>query len=442
MATKTANIKGPAGNQGASGATGTIGPPGLPTLSATSGNTAKLGSDSLLYTPNPLAPLASGAPGILKAVSGNTSDFVDGTGSCQNLGNAISPTIWSIRQRTCNLVDNPTFEVNQRAPGQTNNGISGGWYLDRWPTWCIAGITAAQTQGRTFLSGSTQLVSAAFLRFTVNTQKPSLAATDLVQTSDYIEGPKFYKVSLGHSVTLVARCTQPISFSFNLCDTGAAYSYSVLCQITVPNTVTVFQIPNLSWSGSSTFSTGQGQVVYQFRICLAAGTSYLPSANNAWVASNTPGAVGMSNFCGLPVGTTFDLLFCQDEPSYACNGLIYPPSFADNLLGCQRYYAKSSSYGNLTPVAADWRMIGEVISGTVGRCLIQFPVEMAKAPIMKIWDNQTTLGSVFLDAIGSVGSASLTGVTTKLIEAVNFASTPTAVAGMPLLGQWTADTQF
>lgn len=103
---KTGNIRGPTGLQGPIGPASTVpGPPGPP------GSTGPPGADSTVPGPpgstgpkgdkgDPGIQGPQGVPGIsslattsanglLKQISGNTTDFVDGTNNCQNLSNAV-----------------------------------------------------------------------------------------------------------------------------------------------------------------------------------------------------------------------------------------------------------------------------------------------------------------------------------------------------------------
>src|SRR4029077_7860842 len=80
-----------------------------------------------------IVPASASTAGLLKQLSGNTTDFVDVTNTCQNLVTAIQPTIWSARLRSFNAIGNPTFEVSQRNAGNSvSNPSSGAFVIDRW----------------------------------------------------------------------------------------------------------------------------------------------------------------------------------------------------------------------------------------------------------------------------------------------------------------------
>src|SRR5258708_39852891 len=101
--TKTGSIRGPAGAQGATGAASTVpGPQGPQGIQGNPGPTGPAG---------PIPPIADATQdGLLRRVSGLTTDFIDGSNHCQ----ALQPVIWSARLRSFNTVGNPTFEVDQR----------------------------------------------------------------------------------------------------------------------------------------------------------------------------------------------------------------------------------------------------------------------------------------------------------------------------------------
>jgi hypothetical protein len=135
MATKIFNAKGAKGATGTTGPTGATGPSGPKAVSTDAGNTATLGSDSLVYVPSPSLALASAtSSGLLKKLDGNTTDFVDGSNNFQTLLPVAQPVIWSVRMRSINAVGNSNFEVDQRNVGSAvSASVSGNfWVSDRW----------------------------------------------------------------------------------------------------------------------------------------------------------------------------------------------------------------------------------------------------------------------------------------------------------------------
>ena len=68
----------------------------------------------VLSSTGAVAPLADTTQdGLLRKVSGLTTDFVDGTNHCQDLGSGIK----LVMPRLFNSIGNPTFEVDQRNIG-------------------------------------------------------------------------------------------------------------------------------------------------------------------------------------------------------------------------------------------------------------------------------------------------------------------------------------
>jgi hypothetical protein len=160
--------------------------------------------------------------------------------------------------------------------------------------------------------------------------------------------------------------------------------------------------------------------------------------NDVWFTGNLFGAIGGDNFMAN-AGATFDLGFIQHEPGPVCSGLM-DLDFETNLRACQRYWCKGNGYGSLCPTAGDWRQLGWWTSGTYGRALLWFPVEMAKVPTVTGYDHQTTVNAIYLEGIGSIGLSNFSGIDTRGVGAINLSASQTSTQGSVLLGQWSADT--
>src|SRR6267378_2977839 len=115
---------------GPQGPTGATGPPGPTAVSGDAGNTAMLGSDSKLYVPA-TALATTTKIGSINKLTGNTTDFLDGTNTFQPLAPAVQPTIWSARLRSFNAIGNPTFDVDQISVSVIS-AQTGGKTIDRW----------------------------------------------------------------------------------------------------------------------------------------------------------------------------------------------------------------------------------------------------------------------------------------------------------------------
>src|SRR5206468_8555694 len=103
---------------------------------------------------------ASGSTnGLMRQISGNTTDFIDGSNNSQPL----QPVIWSVRLRGFNAIGNPTFEVDQRNVGTGITNIGSGVFLqDRWSNTNTAPTlryTGGQTTGTLVIPGTSFRIS-------------------------------------------------------------------------------------------------------------------------------------------------------------------------------------------------------------------------------------------------------------------------------------------
>ena len=380
-------VPGPTGPTGNQGATGPIGPPGPTAVSGDAGNTAMLGSDSRLYVPA-TALATTTKQGSINKLSGNTSDFLDGTNAFQSLQGAVQPTIWSARLRSFNAIGNPNFEVCQRNTGAllTNPGV-GAFIEDRWAINKIGATMGCTVQsipgGGVPIPGLNFNISRGFLRLTLTAAQASLAASDQLNIFQYIEGARFRELSGdAHSVSLLVRSSVAgLKFGLRLGDSPSTTNLTKLCTIPNANTWTLISLPNLPVWPSGNFSTAPGVLSYLLCIILAAGATITAPANDTWQAgASFLGAVGQSNFAASPVNSTFDIAFVQHEPGPLCSTLIDKP-FAQNYDECLRYYAKSFAYA-VVPTATFNGAVGGFIANAAtaasGTC--HWPKRLARTP--------------------------------------------------------------
>lgn len=444
---------GATGSQGATGpagATGATGPPGPTRVSGDAGNTAMLGSDNLLYVP-PDQLATTTKIGALNKLSGNTTDFADGTNNFQDLASAIRPTIYSVRLRSFNSLGNPNFEVDQRHVGSQSGGLTSVFSVDRWYS-VKSGPMAGQWQQMDasppiVVPGTSFAISSKFLRLTLTTAQASLAATDQLQLINYPEGPLLRElISDVHSISLLVR-TSVAGLSFGCVLRDAASATTTLAKLlTIPsaNTWTLFPLPNLPRFPSGNFNLTPGLNGYQFVIALAAGTTVTAPANDTWQNGSFVGAAGQSNFANNPVNSTFDIAFCQHEPGPFCTTLIDKP-FSQNLDECLRYYQKSYDYGTAIGTVTNSSVFQFFNTQPSANTYIwgteRFRKPMAKVPTVTIYNasnglaNQLRAQFTGTDyAVSSVGALGQAG----------FGWIVTPSTGVPanaiLSGHYTADT--
>jgi hypothetical protein len=448
-------IAGPTGATGATGPQGPQGPSGpgsgdmLKAVYDTNNNGVVDSCDSLVYskltgvpssfTPSAhatthitggsdvIAPASSSAAGLLKQLSGNTTDFVDGTNNCQNLVAAVQPTIWSARLRSFNALGNPTFEVDQRSAGATiANPASNVPVIDRWiprkvGTMVLSYGQQAAAANEVLVPGTNFAISSKFLRMTLTTQEASLAAGDSQYLYQFPEGPRFRELQYDvHSVSLLVRSSVAgLKFSFFICDNPATKSLVHLCTIPSAATWTLITIPSIPVFPAGNFSSAPGVTGYFTGICLACGTTGIAAATDTWQVGSFQGAPGMDNFASKAVGATFDIAYAGDEPGALCT-MPQDCSFGINYdgdMGCLRYFQKSYPYGvapgtvNSAGIANFYNFTGGATN--VVNIPIRFPKIMAKAPTVTGYSNATGAINNIRDATSAadraIGAANVVG---------------------------------
>jgi hypothetical protein len=436
--------QGPTGNQGPIGATGSTGPAPATAISTDSGNVATLGTDNLLYVPQPVVPPMANAiqNGLLTQVSGLTTDFVNGANSCQDLATATRPVIWSVKTRSINTILNPSFEVDQRNFGAAiSNIVAGNYCADGW----IMGksgtmqISVQQTAQTVYAPGTSYQISTAQVYAMVSTAQATLGAGDYVYWWQPVEGIRARALFGGPtSISLIVYSTvAPMSFSVSIRSPDNTRSIVYLCTVPTASVATYITIPNIPVFTGGNFSNLVGVRGYAFGICLGAGSTYTAPAAGAWQNSIFFAAPGTTNFAASAVGSLFYMWFVQHEPGATCTQFMDIP-YQDNLRQCQRYFFKTTSYSVRCPTSGNWSGIGQFVpNSTAVRCRVLFPFEMAIAPTIAMFDNTTTANAIYLPGVGSVAIANATANTREL-EAVALSASSAYTVPQICLGQFTA----
>jgi microcystin-dependent protein len=323
--------------------------------------------------------------GLLRRVSGLATDFVDGTNHCQNLG--------IVRLRSFNSIGNPNFEITQyRVGAAIANPPNGARIEDRWFVNNLGLQFTAQDLTPTspiLLPGTNFPINNRYIRITVSTAKPTLAAGDVVAIYQQVEGPLWRELSTDvHSVSLLVRASVAVTFGLSLRDSGSPPTKSLtkLCTYTSPNTWVLIPLPNLPiWVSGGNFNANPGAISYLLALTLAGGSTYMSPANDTWQNGNFMGSVGQDNFFANAAGATFDIAFVQHEPGPLCTTPIDKP-FPQNYDECLRYFAKSYNYGDAIGLASSAGYISQFVlqnSSVVGG--LRFPKPMAKTPIVSAY---------------------------------------------------------
>jgi hypothetical protein len=446
---------GPTGSQGPTGATGSqgpagaTGPPGPTTVSGDAGNTAMLGTDGKLYVPT-LALATTTKIGALQKLSGNTTDFLDGTNTFQPLAPAVQPTIWSVRLRSFNAVGNPNFEVDQRNVGAPlTNPANGTFIQDRYVIFKSAGLTGTVNTALQsvptapiVIPGTNFGITQNYQRLTVGTAQASLAAGDFFGITQYVEGPRWRELALDvHSTSLLVRSSVAgLTFALRLKDPTATHSLVKLCTIPASATWTLVTLPNLPvWVG--TYSSVPGGVGYNLEIFLACGSTYTAAASAAWQNGDIRGVTGMSNLLAT-AGATFDVAFTQHEPGAQCSTPIDCPFRQNYDDDCLPYFCKSYDYGTAIGTVTNNGICSFTSASGHGTVwgIAPFPKRMAKSPpTVTIYNPVTGAANSARDPLG--GNYGWGGPVFNQFGLSSFNISPTLPsAGLAVSFQYIADT--
>ena len=321
--------------------------------------------------------------GLLRQISGLTTDFVDGSNHCQNL----QPLL-----RQYNSIRNPTMRMAQRGLGPTTaSGIG----IDGWTT---GGVGPASTYSRIAAaippdaSGNKWYPYTAYAqRITITTAKTSLAAGDYLYAGyQAVEGLLAEPLKgVPTSISLLVRASIPGTFSVNIQDAGSTtYMYTMAATIPVANVWTRIALPNIpAFPSAGSFPDGN-VLCYYLEISLAGGSSYINPTLNTWGATQGFVAPTQTNFAAT-VGNTFDFTLVKHEPNPICTPFI-GRSVEDEVSINYRYlWYPGGNFGYLGWMAnAQWTY-------EMGR--ITMPVPMRAAPTIMA-------GSVFFVSSGNAGT--------------------------------------
>ncbi len=387
-----------------------------------------------------IAPASSSAAGLLKQLSGNTTDFVDGSNACQNLVTAIQPTIWSVRLLSLQTLGNPNFEITQRDVGIVQNSAANNvWLCDRWQLGKVgAGTINIQNQSNTgiVVPGTSYRITGRQAAFTLATPLATLAAGDYMYLQQSIEGSSYRE--LASDVTSISLLVQSTvanqKFSVAIRSADVTKSLVKLCTIPTANIPVLITLPNIPVAPSS-FITTPGVNGYTLAIVLSCGTTLTAPAADTFQNGNFLGAPGMTNWSGSATNSNFYIYAVQHEPGPVCSTLMDLP-FGQNLdgpMGCQRYYTKSYPYGSAPGTASIQNGLLSTIHLASQSPMLPIPFKkiLAKAPTITAYAFDGTINAV-RDVTGAVnktvtapiflGEAGFSGFTVTSPNAANWQS--------------------
>lgn len=331
--------------------------------------------------------------------------------SSNQLTNSIQPTVWSVRLRSYNAAGNASFEIDQRNAGTQGSvsAASASRWIDRWQGYSnlatgVLSFGQAAPPATVLVPGTNFRISQSCAQMAVTTPQATLAAGEIIMIQQQVEGPYLRElVSDVHSISVLAYCTQPLSFTVSITSpTGSLYSLTKLC--TIPsNQWKLFSLPNLPvWTPSATWPLTSGNVGYVLRIGLGAGSTFTSPANDTWQAGNFVCGPGTTNLASLAAGTNFYAGFIQHEPGSQCTTLMDKP-FSQNLDECLRYFQKTYLYGTAPGTAA---LPGSLsLNITAGAQLvgpIRYFKPMAAVPTIGVWSPTTGASQYVRDVVAAV----------------------------------------
>jgi hypothetical protein len=401
-----------------------------------------------------IVPAGASTAGLLKQLSGNTTDFVDGTNACQNLVNAVQPVIWSVRLRSFNAVGNPTFEVDQR---NANVGIAytagtmAGFQCDRWniaknAATGVLSCIVLKNQPNIVIPGTNFRITQSCLQIATTTAQATLAATEYLVVRQFVEGPRWRELANDvHSISvLIQPYNPPLNFSVYLRDIPTTHSL-VKKGTAGAGAISLVTFPNIPvWPASSNWSQSPGVTGYEIGLCFGAGTNNQAAALDVWQAGNVYAFAGqdsgVANNLYASTSNGCNIWFIQHEPGPVCTTPI-DCAFPQNLDDCLRYYEKSYFYGTKA---------GSVTSGSIQALMgantgnpiipIRFKKVMAKAPTVIGYSNATGTINAIRDNSAAVDRATSGAVGVSDNGFNGFTMTTNPTTPFQAVFEYTADT--
>jgi hypothetical protein len=410
-----------------------------------------LGSDNKLYVPA-TALATTTKVGSINKLTGNTTDFLDGTNAFQPLANAVQPTIWSARLRSFNALNNNAFEVDQRTAGAgvtVPTGTVNSMPLDRWNigkigTMAGTGQQLAISPPDGVIPGTNFCISRSLLRIKVTTAQASLGAGDYWQLQQVVEGPSWRELQNDvHSISLLVRSTVAnLKFGVALRDNTGSRSLTKLCALGTANTWTLITLPNLPlWPAAGTFTTAPGSFAYYLHITLAAGATWTAAANDTWQSTGVLAALGQDNFFSNAVNSQFDIAYISHEPGSQCSNppldLPYQQAYDNALRYFQKTYDLGTVAGTATVVGVTTFVAPSAVANAYGP--LRFHKPLAKIPTVTLYNYSTGAANSVVDqaAVNHAGAAA-GGIGISGFYGISF--TTAVTSAMPVYAHYTADT--
>jgi hypothetical protein len=268
-----------------------------------------------------------------------------------------------------NRIINGAQVINQR--GATVTAAST-YVTDRWQVDTLTTSGAVSfAQNSTAPAGFTNS-----LKITVTTADAAVAASDLVEFRQWIEGYNTADFSFGSAsagtftvsfwVNSSVTGTYGVSFRNSAADRIYVSTYTVSAANTwEQKTITVAGDTTGTWLTDN----GRGLGI---AFCVMGGSNFQGTAG-AWGATNNRTTSAQANLLAT-INNTFYITGVQLEKGSTATSFDYRP-YGTELALCQRYYYKTIATGADSPFG-----MGSVTTATIADTIVPFPINMRTAP--------------------------------------------------------------
>ena len=313
-----------------------------------------------------------------------------------------------------NRVQNPCFAVDQRHEGGFTGPPSNNFLIDRW----YGASSHSDMNFQRVVKVMPGCNNAMAPR--VATQRTP-TSTDYDTLSETIEAQNLYDLGYGTSAAKTMAfdfCVNfPVTGTFGaaLQNTNSVRSYAVTYSVAVANTTQCYSyiVPGDTSGNLTNTPTAAGiEVVFN----TGSGSANLSATTNAWVAGIYQGGASSTAFTASAANTIFYISSVRLYPTLQDINWI-PRTYADELQGIERYYAKTFSDG-VAPAqnAGQAGAFGLTAptSSLVAAAGYSFPVAMRIAPTVTLFSPSAASANCY-DETGSTdsGAASAVNVGTK-----------------------------
>ena len=241
-----------------------------------------------------------------------------------------------------NLVINGDMRVDQRYGGSAS-GVTNAYYsLDRWQIYENTDAAATIQRSTTAPPGFENS-----LLWTTTTADSSLASTEYSMVSTNIEGyiisPLAWGTSSAKTCTLSFWVRSSLTGTFGGSFRNDSSNRSYVFSYTINSTNTwEYKTITIPGETTGTWITGSGKGLQLF-FSMGNGSAYSGNATGSWASTNYHGLIGETPVVGT-TNATWYITGVQLEVGKNATEFEHR-SYGEELALCQRYYFKSTDYG-------------------------------------------------------------------------------------------------